>query len=154
MKFIGFVQASMAGKTRMLIEISLSRPLILIPFKDENLAFTTLRGLVKGQAGIPVFNYKSMLSRARTIFLYVRLFYLAYLRFWKYYFYTIHSSWSYTTLHQRKIFAALMLNGGGEVMSILFKHYVDLFMVRGQDYSIEEVMFIIELTYLISHINT
>lgn len=127
----------------MMIEISLSNPLILISFKRGNLAWKRLQNLIYQQSFVVISNFNTILSRSRRIFISVWLFYISYLRFWKFYFYEIHNSWNETNSHQRKVFSAMLLNGGGDIIDLLFNKYTELFIKDDLDFANEQVMRIV-----------
>lgn len=133
-KFIGLVQASMAGKTRLLIEIGLKRPLILISFKGDNVAFSRLL------QEIPLAytkTYADTLDRAHRIFLLTRVFYLAYAHFFNIYF---NGDYNHSSVEQRKIFLALLLNGGLKLVEKLFIFLLDYYDFKSLNLSDLEVI--------------
>jgi hypothetical protein len=122
-KLLGFVQSTQSGKTRLMIEISLTTPLILISFKRENMAYQELESIVDVEKRKLSTDFNEFQARARRIFFLVKVFYLAYLRFFGHYFYDNNKTWEASSQDERKIFSWLLLNGGGEAICILFKMY-------------------------------
>lgn len=64
-QFIGLVQASLCGKTRLLKELSLKQPLLLLSFKSSNKAYhvSLLQALSKDQLPVGSFDEREKLNR-------------------------------------------------------------------------------------------
>jgi hypothetical protein len=92
-KLLGFIQSTQSGKTHLMIEISLTTPLILITFKIENTAYQKFESIVNVEKRVAPTNFNEFQARARKIFFLVKVFYLAYLRFFGYYFYGNDKTW-------------------------------------------------------------
>jgi hypothetical protein len=132
--FIALVQASLSGKTRMLIEISLRRPLILISFQTNNKAYEYLLQIIPHNYEA---TFERVLHRNRLIFVYTRLFYLSYLHFFQLYF---NGDWMHSTEIDKKAFAALLINGGGTVVKDAFIELISHYNFATLDFSEEKVI--------------
>jgi hypothetical protein len=127
------VQASLSGKTRLLIEIGLERPLILIAFKADNHTFSRL---VQEIATTWTPTFKETLNRARCIFLLTRLFYLSYTYFFRICF---EGGYNKSSKNDRKIFMALLLNGGGKLVEYIFSELLSHYNFKNLDLSDQKV---------------
>ena len=130
-----------------MIEISLMTPLILISFKRENMAYQELEDFIGMEGRKSPIDFNELRARARKIFFLVKVFYLAYLRFFGYFFFRNGNTWTSSSEDDRKIFSWLLLNGGGEAIYILFKMYISK-LVDSVDFNSMEVIIYYFLFYL------
>lgn len=119
---VSLVQASLSGKTRLIIEASIHHPLILISFKKGNTAYKSLVASIREQQKeCKTFNEREELNYL--ILLKIRVFLLSFMDFAK--LFKIHitqnKSWKDVDKATKVAFSALLLNGGGEMVNLLFK---------------------------------
>jgi hypothetical protein len=134
---VGIVQATLSGKTRLIIEASLRHPIVLISFKKGNIAYwQTLEPSIsyknkKSQ------NYKEQQIHNQIILLKVRLFILSHLEFASLYKKEIlgNKPWKECEVIEKQVLSALLLNGGNALVNeMLEKHLEDI----NEDYLVSD----------------
>ncbi len=125
--FVGLVQATLSGKTRLIIEVSTRHPVILITFKNNNIAYreTLLKSLNEHNTKCETFEERR--DHNRLIFIKLRLFLLAFLDFaclFKEYIME-NKSWNDIDRNYKLAFSALLLNGGGKMVSQCLERRLD-----------------------------
>jgi hypothetical protein len=123
---VGLVQATLAGKTRLIIEASLRHLIILIPFKRNNKAYKTLKRSLQ-EHDVYCETFQERQHHNRLILLKVRLFLLAFLDFAVLYKTQIlgNTEWAKVDDTKKLIFSAFLLNGGGELVDKIFQSRLD-----------------------------
>ena len=127
--FVGLVQATMSGKTRLILEASMKHPIVLISFKKGNDTFysSLLQSLSIHQTE-PCSNFEQRQFHNRVIMIKVKLFILAYLEFTSLYQRHIVNSklnWESVDRMKKIILFALLMNGGNALVSTIFMKHID-----------------------------
>lgn len=124
---IGLVQASLSGKTRLILELSLRKhPICLISFKSKNDAFQALVQKVR-QCERRVDTFNERRCQNRYFMLLVRIFYLSYLVFLELYIKEVCNKGDWFDLDdiEKKVVFALVINGGSKLVERCFLDQVE-----------------------------
>jgi hypothetical protein len=123
--FVGLVQATLSGKTRLLLEASIKHPIVFISFSKGNTAYwTSLLHSISENQTAKCTTFKERQFHNRIIILKVKIFILAYLDFFllfKNTFIEKNTSWLDVDRDIKVILFALLLNGGNDLVSSSFK---------------------------------
>ncbi|KAL6041057.1 Transposase [Balamuthia mandrillaris] len=129
-QFIAVVQATLSGKTRLLLELVykiLDVPVIMIRlFMRSNLTYAALvNSISQYNAQVELLPFAERRDHNRRIILKIRIFFYCYMLFTKE-FMRLHNrdNWREVSLEERRIFNGLLLNGGTEMLrKLLLKEF-------------------------------
>jgi len=124
-KLLAIVQATMTGKTRVIIELSMrsDRPIILMRLlTKDNPAFAYLINDIESKnAKKDVLSYDERRTHNRRIMLKVRIFFHCYTLFTKMFLDVRQKSWKDLEREERITYNALLLNGGTGTASCVYQ---------------------------------
>jgi len=118
--FIALVQPSMFGKTRLMFEVSLKRPLLIVAFKNQNVAYKALKESCL-EYFVECDTFEKRLLFNRLTILKTRLFLFSYVVYFQLFMRCFDRPWDQLTHHERMILNSLVLNGGGEFLNKVFQ---------------------------------
>jgi hypothetical protein len=120
---IGIVQATLSGKTKLLIESSMQNLVLIISFKSTNTAFHHALKPSIDHHSLDCTTFTDRQFHNRMIMLKVRYFFMAYLDFALLFKRVIcdNKPWREVTEQYKRVFQALLLNGGGYIVEDLYR---------------------------------
>lgn len=120
---VGVIQATLSGKTRLIIEASVHHPIIMISFKKGNLAYwnTLLASVKKNETTCNSFEERQFHNRI--IMMKVKLFILSFLDLAFLYKQEIigNKKWNEVNTETKHLLNSLLLNGGNTLVQTFFK---------------------------------
>ena len=127
--FVGLVQATMSGKTRLILEASMKHPIVLISFKKGNDTFysSLLQSLSIHQTE-PCSNFEQRQFHNRIIMIKVKLFILAFFEFtllFQRHIVGSNSNWESVDRMKKIILFSQLINGGNPLIFKIFKKHID-----------------------------
>ena len=138
--FVGLVQATLSGKTRLILEASLIHPIVLISFKKGNSTYSSLlQSLSVDQTALCsdfAIDQLGMIERQfhnRVIMVKVKLFILAFMEFnllYRKFVIGLHSKWADVDRMKKIILFALLINGGNSIVSRIFEKHIETLSIR------------------------
>lgn len=118
--FIALIQASMSGKTRILLEVSLKKPLLMIAFK-QNTAYYALVKDVKRNHLLLFDSFEEKLFHNTIILLKIWIFLYSYFIFFQTYLEIREKQqWNELNINEKKVLNLLLINGGGDLLKNIF----------------------------------
>lgn len=125
--FVGLVQATLSGKTRLLLEASLHHPMILISFKKGNTLYWDTLTQSLDEHKISCKNFEQRLFHNHMIILKLRIFLLSYLDFALLYkkYIIEDKKWNSVDRETKLILSALLLNGGSDLVKPFFQQRIE-----------------------------
>ncbi len=126
---IEIIQATLSGKTRLIIESSYRYPILMISLKKTNTCYHKLVASFRNV--IPPTNFTEALVRNRLIIVKTRLFFLSYMQYMKQFVEMLHKTkWEELEEMDKKVFHALLLNTiGNDMVYELYEQNITHFEV-------------------------
>ena len=127
--FVGLVQVTQSGKTRLLVETAMKRPLVLIHFRKTNSVFyTKFLSTIAEQSIHSGLTYHAILYNNKITLMKTRLFILSYLEFTRVFKIELCKNIDWDKINRDiKYYFMQLLNGGDHsgIVAAIFEYYLN-----------------------------
>ena len=139
---VSLVQATLSGKTRLILEASMKNPIVLISFKNTNDNYSLLLQSLSIHQTDSCSNFEQREFHNRVIMIKVKLFILAFFEFtllFQRHIVGSNSNWESVDRMKKIILFSQLINGGNPLIFKIFKRFVLFSRVKSMLHSVKTV---------------